>query len=535
MDALSTPPPPNDGARTRYSPPDKKHTDQELLPKPLKIRDTNSPDDKDRETSFLDMLKTNPLEEISPLKGKTGTSAASPTTKNGQHLEGGHKDDTYPRIKTTAQATGSKPLGFRESNAIENVGDGSTEMPPLRRAMTDPFEETKPTKETAKTTQVWTPFAMSRQLMTRFRLDQDRQRELADKSGSNDKNDEFSLRALAKTDPAYEKGVVSPSYTGFQVESPVSTLRREVSSAFSKETSDLTMTPNASTHSMLSQSKSRERKRLLATIKESPTTNESFPRQGSKVLYDAEASKLSGRYKFSTRDADSSPWSTPSAKRTTRKNVLTADTIKASIKAGVTSQKSPNPASSKPKSMYRLPDAPEPIYPQGGPSLFTDGHTKAKQFRASYLQDAFGGESSKGIYHSDSSRTIWPETEPDEEMQEEAEEVGKVFFFEDFHGENIVKTKAGKGTEQTSGQSNSEQVINNGEVKVEATAIADDSSDHSTIKGVSTICQDINQAISEIDEATRHEQATRKDEAARKEADARQPKGHEDIKTCRVP
>lgn len=548
MDALSTPPLPNDGARTRYSPPDKKHTDQELLPKPLKIRDTNSPDDKDRETSFSDILKTNPLEEISPLKGKTGTSAASPTIKNGQHLEGGHKDDTYPRIKTNAQATGSKPLGFRESNATENVGDGSTEMPPLRRAMTDPFEETKPTKETAKTTQVWTPFAMSHKLMTRFRLDQDRQRELANKSGSNDKNDEFSLRALAKTDPAYEKGVVSPSYTGFQVESPVSTLRRKVSSAVSKETYDLTMTPNVSTHPMLSQSKSRERKRLLATIKESPTTNESFPRQGSKVLYDAEASKLSGRYKFSTRDAESSPLSTPSAKRTTRKNVLTVDTIKASIKAGVTSQKSPNPkkgnpltleASSKPKSVYRLPGAPEPIYPQGGPSLFTDGHTKAKQFGASYLQDAFGGESSKDIYHSDSSRTVWPETEPDEELQEEAEEVGKVFFFEDFHGENIAKTKAGKGTEQTSGQSSSEQVINNGEVKVEATAIADDSSDyssdHSTIKGVSTICQDINQAISEMDEATRHEQATRKDEAARKEADARQTKEHEDIKACRVP
>lgn len=500
MDALSTPPLPNDGARTRYSLPDKTHTIQELLPKPLKTRDTSSPDDKDRETSFSDMLKTNRLEEISPLNGKIGTSAASPTIKNGQHLEGGHKDDASPRIKTNAQATRSKPLGFRESNATDNVGDESTEMPPLRRAMTDPFEEIKPTKETAKTTQVWTPFAMSRRQMTGFRLGQDRQRELANKSGSNDKDDEFSLRALEKTDPAYEKGVVSPSYKGSQVESPASTLRREVYSALSKQTSDLAMTPK--------EFKSRERKHLLATIKESPTTYESFPRQGSQVLYDAEASKASGRYKFATRDADSSSWSTPSDKRTTWRNVLTADTIKASIKAGLTSQKSPKPASRKPKSIYRLPDAPEPIYPQGGPSIG---------------------------YHSDSSRTVWPETEPDEEMQEEAEEVGKVFFFEDFHGENIVETKAGKGTEQTSGQSSSGQVVNNGEVKGKATAIADDSSDHSTIKGVSTICQDINQAISEIDEATRHEQATRKDEAVRKEADARQPKGHEDIKTSRVP
>lgn len=529
MDALSTPPLPSDGDRTRYSPPDKKQTDQELTPKPLKIRDTNCPDDKDRETSFSDMLKTNPLEEITPLKGKTGTSAVSPTIKNGQRLEGGHKNDTYPRIKTNAQATELNPLGFRESNPTEGVGDGSTEMAPLRRAMTDPFEETKPTKETAKTTQVWEPFAMSRMQQAHFR---ERQRELADKYGSNDKKDQFSLRALEMTNPTYEKAVISPSYTRFQVESPFSTPRRKVTSAFSKETSDLTMTPNVPTHSMLSQSKSRERKRLLATIKESPTTYQTFPRQGREVLYDAEASKLSGRYEFAIHDVDSDTWSTPSAKRTTRKNVLTVDTIKASIKAGVMSQKSPNlkkgklEAGSKPKPMYRLPGAPEPIYPQGGPS--------AKQVGASS-----GGQSSKDIYPSDSSRTVWPETEPDEELQEEAEEVGKVFFFEDFHGENIVKSKAGKGTEQTSGQSSSKQVINNGEVKVEATAIADSSSDyssdHSTIQGISTICQDINQAISEMDEATRHEQATRKDEAARKEADARQTKENEDTRACRVP
>lgn len=570
MDAFPTPPLPNDGARTRYSPPGKKHKGQDLLPKPLKIRDTNSPDKKDRETSILDMLKTNPLEEISPLKEKTATSAASPTIENEKHLEGGRETDTRPRIRINAHATGSKPLGFRESNSTAAVGNGNIEMPLLGRAMTDPFEETNPTKDNAKispivptvTTKIWSPFASHREQMARFHLDQARNRELANKElanesssagldamrGSNEKEDEFSLRALAKTDPAYEKQAVSPSDTRFQAGSSLATLRRKVSSAFSKESSDLTMTLNESPHSILSQSKSSERKRLLASIKEAPDTNQSVPPKGRKVLYDADASKLSGRYEFDTPEEDTNPWSTTPAKRTTRKNVLTVDTIKASIKAGVSSHKSPNlkkanplklAAGSEPKSMYRLPGAPVPIYPQGGPSVFTDGHTKAQRSGGSYLQDVFGVGSTNDLHHSDSSRTVWSETDPEEEMKEEAEEVGKVFFFEEFHGENVAKIQAGKGTEQSSGQSSSERVINNDEVKDEAKAMSDDdseySSEQSTIKGVSAICQDLSDAISEMDEPTRHEQSTRKDAAARKEADARQTKEHKDIKACKVP
>ena len=104
LDALSTPPLPFDGERTRYSPPDKNQND--LRPQPLRVQRNSSTDNEESPTSFIDMLKSGPNELFSSRKIKTPgpnsspTSTTSPSDENVNPFPGGRPYFTFYNSET---------------------------------------------------------------------------------------------------------------------------------------------------------------------------------------------------------------------------------------------------------------------------------------------------------------------------------------------------------------------------------------------------------------------------------------------------
>ncbi len=434
------------------------HEDQDLFPKPLKLRNSNSPDDKDGKMSFSDMLKTDPREESGPQKVKLATSLTSPSKENEKYL-GGHEGYMCPSTRTKAPTMGSKTLGLRQSNATNPTDHGNNEMSRIHRAMTDPFQELNSPRGPAMTTTTpptpenWQHSNSWRGHHNRFNFTKDNKLQFTLEGGSrsdsvivehsfpstskakatltrkssspdldgmsthyarnsNEKGNEFSLQDMDRTDLACEtetslrdilmsgpdddSNIDSPTRKD-KKPSPFASLRRKVSSVFTSDSSDHIKTRNELTGAMFSPAKSGGRKISLASVGEGSSTKPSITPRGSTINLNGASSSLGECSAYSGPEENMNPWSTPSAKRTAKKNVLTVDTTKASNETGALSHESPL--------VEEGPSSDIAIAGGSSSSVYTDTHPDVKRVEEAYLQDVFGVQSTNDLYDAPPTRT----------------------------------------------------------------------------------------------------------------------------------
>ena len=498
---MPAPPLPIDGERTRYSPANKKH--QDLRPRPLRLRRNHS-DDEEAETSFFDMLQTDPDKLSTRQKVNTAcpTDKTPPSKENANpYAEEGHRDTWYDSGTDGCREIGAKGSSIFDNNETNNRDTGTST--PTQRG-----------------------------------------------------TDVGVCASILETDNGPILGVSSPTSSGIRSASkpsPFSTLRRKVSSVFTKEcldeASDSTLPPPVT--------KTVERTTFLGSVNEMPIIDPISTPTRKRPTRKASSSKalpggIEGRPGYYSPGEMTSPPSTPMSKPTTWRPFSIPEGLEKSRSSHRSSSatnkeqslefevidesKNMTPPTKIPKSFpsatptksQKSSEVPLTIYTDKSTSDITTDLANGKHnWRSEQSENSLDSEVPRNIpqqpVSSNSSDIV--------SSKEGHQNIRQTFFFEDFHANDLLiqaKAEANKtnaaSLEKSSMQVNAKQ--DEGEDQTEA--ISDDhheQSEHPITKEIPTISHGKGKAIpnnSEMDEATRQKQVALKEEWDRNAEAARQ-------------